>query len=172
MTKKQVLILVVLACSVFCVLCCGGYIAISEEIATQPTEIRGRRTPTRRKPTPTPQFPTVIYKVTQGCSGGGPADGRKMGVDVTMNTTPGNTIQRELYFWPDKKDDPNAKYPTVWWEWEYKFQAKRGQFLYLSVQNNEPLGWVKCEIYSGGKLIDTALSEGEYVIASCSGKAE
>ena len=162
MAKKHVLILVVLACSIFCVLCCGSYI-----VSTQPIETRGRQTPIRRKPTPTPQFPTVIYKVTQGCGGGGPADGRKLGVDVTMNTTPGNTIQRELYFWPDKKDGR-----TVWWEWEYKFQAQRGQFLYLSVQNSEPLGWVKCEIYSEGKLIDTALSRGEYVIASCSGRAE
>lgn len=52
MTKRQIVILVVLVCAVCCVLCFGGYIVISE----QPTEIRGRRTPTKT-PTPKPTKP-------------------------------------------------------------------------------------------------------------------
>jgi hypothetical protein len=70
MTKKQVLILAVLACAVFCVLCFGGYIVISEESRYQqaialPTPLP-TKTPTLKPteiPTATP-IPTPTSRPT------------------------------------------------------------------------------------------------------------
>jgi len=66
MTKKQILILVVLACSVFCVLCIGGYVIISSERAYEQAIALPTSTPkptatwtptTRPTLTPTPVGP-------------------------------------------------------------------------------------------------------------------
>ena len=47
--------------------------------------------------------------------------------------------------------------------------AARGDFVYLSVQNDEQLAKIGCEIYVDGRLLFHTQSEGQYVIASCSG---
>lgn len=47
--------------------------------------------------------------------------------------------------------------------------ASRGDFLYLSVQNDDYWAIVSCEIIIDGKLAYRTSSEGQYVIASCSG---
>lgn len=47
--------------------------------------------------------------------------------------------------------------------------ASRGDFVYLAVQNDEWLARIGCEIHVDGKLVHRTYSEGQYVIASCSG---
>lgn len=47
--------------------------------------------------------------------------------------------------------------------------ASRGDFVYLSVQNDEFSARISCEIYVNGMRIFQTYSEGQYVIASCSG---
>lgn len=47
--------------------------------------------------------------------------------------------------------------------------GRRGDFVYLSVQNDEQLARIGCEIHINGTLVYQTHSEGQYVIASCSG---
>lgn len=49
------------------------------------------------------------------------------------------------------------------------YKMQRGDFAYLSVQNNAQHGSVICRIYLNGELWRESVSEGAYVIASCSG---
>lgn len=44
-----------------------------------------------------------------------------------------------------------------------------GDFVYISVQNDEQSARISCEIYIDGKLVHKTYSDGQYVIASCSG---
>lgn len=44
-----------------------------------------------------------------------------------------------------------------------------GDFVYLSIQNDEYAANIGCEIYIDGKLVYQTRSSGQYVIASCSG---
>lgn len=44
-----------------------------------------------------------------------------------------------------------------------------GDFVYLSVQNDKYAARIGCEIHIDGKLIHRTYSQGQYVIASCSG---
>ena len=46
---------------------------------------------------------------------------------------------------------------------------KRGAFAYLSAQTQYRAGRIKVEILVGGTVWKQANSEGEYVIATCSG---
>jgi hypothetical protein len=48
--------------------------------------------------------------------------------------------------------------------------AQRGDFLYLSVQNDENFTTISCQIFVDDILTYETKSTGEYVIASCSGK--
>lgn len=48
--------------------------------------------------------------------------------------------------------------------------AQRGDFLYLSVQNDENFTTISCQIFVDDILTYQTKSTGEYVIASCSGK--
>ena len=47
--------------------------------------------------------------------------------------------------------------------------ASPGDFVYLSIQNDEWSARIGCEIYIDEKLVYQTHSEGQYVIASCSG---
>ena len=49
-----------------------------------------------------------------------------------------------------------------------EFDAPAGAFLYLSAQNNDEDGGVRCMIDIDGKRVQYASSQGDYVIASCS----
>lgn len=54
--------------------------------------------------------------------------------------------------------------------WSKSFTAPAGQFLYLSAQRDySGSGKISCTITDGAKVIQTAESSGQYVIASCSG---
>lgn len=50
-----------------------------------------------------------------------------------------------------------------------RFTAQRGDFVYLSVQNGQRYGGVTCQIFVDGALLYHTHSDGQYVIASCSG---
>lgn len=45
----------------------------------------------------------------------------------------------------------------------------RGDFVYLAVQNDKYAARIGCRIYVDGALVFQTYSEGQYVIASCSG---
>lgn len=47
-----------------------------------------------------------------------------------------------------------------------------GDFVYLSVQNDEQAARISCQIYIDGKVVYQTWSNGQYVIASCSGSIE
>lgn len=83
----------------------------------------------------------VVYKVT--CSS----------CDLTYSDSGGNTQQVSMSS-----------------TWELKFDADKGQFLYVSAQHNNT-GSVSVSIKCQGKNIDDATSSGEYVIATASGSA-
>ena len=51
---------------------------------------------------------------------------------------------------------------------EREFDAPAGAFLYLSAQNNDEDGGVRCLIDIDGERVQYAASQGDYVIASCS----
>lgn len=92
------------------------------------------------------RFVNVEYRV----------DGTANSVDLTIENSSGNTEQRD-----------NVALP-----YRQSFNVERGAFVYLSAQNNGERGTVECEIRVNGVPIETAESEGAYVIASCSGSAE
>jgi len=50
--------------------------------------------------------------------------------------------------------------------------GSRGDFVYLSVQNDKQAARISCQIYIDGKLVYQTWSNGQYVIASCSGSIE
>ena len=52
------------------------------------------------------------------------------------------------------------------------FTVPRGTFLYVSAQNEYQSGGVSCAIVSGGKILERARSDGEFVIATCSARAD
>jgi len=49
--------------------------------------------------------------------------------------------------------------------------VERGDFLYLSAQNQNDSGSITCEIWVDGKMWKHSISSGAYVIASCNGLA-
>jgi len=51
---------------------------------------------------------------------------------------------------------------------EREFDVPAGAFLYLSAQNNDEDGGVRCLIDIDGERVQYAASQGDYVIASCS----
>lgn len=65
----------------------------------------------------------------------------------------------------------NTEQRTVKVPWEMSFTASRGQFLYVSAQNENKGGTIKCQIIVNGQITEQAESRGAYVIAGCSGSA-
>ena len=76
-------------------------------------------------------------------------------VSITMENETGNTEQFNT-------DLPFSK----------SFKVERGDFLYISAQNQGEYGTVTCTISVNGTVLETATSSGAYKIASCSGSAE
>lgn len=74
-------------------------------------------------------------------------------VDVTMRNQTGNTEQIS-----------NVKVPNA-----QEYTMERGDFVYISAQNQGETGSVTCEIEVNGVVVETATSTGEFVIATCSG---
>lgn len=76
------------------------------------------------------------------------------GVNVTMTNRQGNTEQAS-----DRANDQELTIGSM----------RRGEFVYISVQNTGESGSVECEIEVDGTVIERASSTGAYVIATCSG---
>ena len=53
--------------------------------------------------------------------------------------------------------------------WSYSFEGNRGDFVYISAQNQGETGKVTVAIYRNGTIIESSTSEGAYVIATASG---
>jgi len=52
--------------------------------------------------------------------------------------------------------------------WELSLEARAGNFLYVSAQNQGASGSVGCDILVDGEVRTTATSTGAYVVAECS----
>jgi hypothetical protein len=90
---------------------------------------------------------TVFYTVS---------DSAGSELSLTYTNADGNTEQRKVTV--------EALSP-----WELKLEMERGDFVYISAQRGDGTGTVRCTITAGGERIERAESEGEFVIASCSG---
>lgn len=88
---------------------------------------------------------SVVYRVT----------GSAASVDVTFESEGGGTSQLSDEAIP----------------WSYTFEAARGDFLYVSAQNQGETGSVTASVRVNGQTIDSATSEGAFVIATASGTA-
>lgn len=164
MSKRQLTILAILGTMTFCVLCFFGYLVFSEDAG--PTAQPTAPPATRRAPTIMPIFPKITYKFVVGHRKEEYLD--RMGVDITMTTTGSNTEQFTTHSFPEV--DPTRREEKYR---EIKFEAHPGQFLYISLQESDGhYGWVRCEVYCDGRLVDSASSSGPFSIASCSGRAE
>lgn len=94
----------------------------------------------------------ITYEVT----------GRARSVSITMET-PSGTSQHS---------DAEVPLRTSRGE-KLTYRFSRGDFVYLSAQNNGDSGTVECKITgSEGQIISQASSRGAYVIAGCDGRAE
>jgi hypothetical protein len=58
---------------------------------------------------------------------------------------------------------------TVVLPWDQSFAVRRGQFVYVSAQNKDDGGSIRCEILVNGTVVEQAESTGAYTIATCSG---
>ena len=76
------------------------------------------------------------------------------GFTITYENESGSTEQKEL------------KYSEEWLEY---FDGKKGKFVYISAQAENKNATITTEIYYKDKLLKTATSSGDYVIASASG---
>lgn len=96
---------------------------------------------------------TVTYRI----------GGTAQGVDITMENAMGNTEQAQGKAVPLHNSTTGTE--------GVSFEARPGQYLYISAQNTGATGTVTCVIDVDGVVIETATSSGAYVIASCSGTA-
>lgn len=94
----------------------------------------------------------VIYKVTTSRDRGG-----CYGFDTTYEMQSG-TAQKSVSIC-DGKPSTVVDQRT----------GHSGDFVYLSVQNDEQWAKISCEIHIDDKLVHKTFSDGQYVIASCSG---
>jgi hypothetical protein len=100
--------------------------------------------PTQPAAPTAPAMHTVTYQI------GGTGRNR---VDLTYENASGNSQQE-----------------TINVPWSIEFQAPAGQFVYLSGQLAvRGASTVTCKILVDGEVLEEATSQGEYVIASCSG---
>jgi hypothetical protein len=81
---------------------------------------------------------------------------------VTMRTESGGTIQKDVAL---PMMNTATGQPGLGSD-----QFRRGQSLYLSLQNSEDAGSVTCRIEVNGKVVDEATSSGAYKVATCVGK--
>lgn len=92
----------------------------------------------------------VTYRVTTG--------ERSAAISLTYENAGGNTEQLDT--------------KTGHGQWQRSFTMARGSFAYVSAQRKEGSGTIKCEILIDGRVVESATSSGQYVIATCSGRVE
>ena len=78
------------------------------------------------------------------------------GFDITYENSSGNTEQQDI----------NSGI------WTYSFTAYPGRFVYISAQANNENAIVTTKIYYKGNLVESATSNGDYVIATASGSLD
>ena len=78
------------------------------------------------------------------------------GFFITYQNSSGNTAQQDI-------SSGN---------WTYSFNGTSGDFVYISAQANNENATVTTSIYYNGDLIETATSNGSYVIATASGSLD
>ena len=93
-----------------------------------------------------------LYKAMTEINAKFEISGTAESVDITYRI--GNSTSQEK----------NVKLP-----WEYELHANRGDFLYLSAQNNGKTGTVYVRISKNGMYLESSQSEGAYAIATASG---
>jgi hypothetical protein len=101
-------------------------------------------------------------------SGGGSDYERSSDTYSIKYRVSGTTTRASLTY---ENESSNTEQIVVSLPWSESFTAEKGQFLYISAQNEKGSGSIKCEILQGGEVIEEATSSGAYVIASCSGSA-
>lgn len=121
------------------------------ETPTQSPEItatpRARATPTERQASSY----NVIYRVST-------SDSSRIPISLTYENQSGNTEQLDSSI-------------TGIRNWEETFRGEPGGFLYVSVQSNhESAKSITCEILVNGQVVESATSQGRFVIATCSGR--
>lgn len=94
---------------------------------------------------------TVVYEV----------EGTAKSVDITMESTSGTSQQSNLKVPLSSKSGSRGL--TV--------EMNRGDFVYISAQNQGSSGSVTCRITVDGAVVSTVTSSGGYTIATCSGTA-
>lgn len=95
----------------------------------------------------------VVYEV----------DGSATKIDITMETSTGNTSQQSGLSVPltsRGESEPGLQVGTF----------SCGDFAYISAQNQGESGSLTCRIRSDGVVIEEATSNGAYVIVTCSGE--
>jgi hypothetical protein len=86
--------------------------------------------------------------------------GNSYSADVTYENAGGNTEQKEL-----NQSTPFNRSP-----WTLALpNMEAGDFVYISAQTNHRGATIGCEIRVNGAVVESATSEGDYVIATCSG---
>ena len=109
-------------------------------------------------PAPAPATPPHVVFFAEG-------DGTASGA-ITIRSESGGPIQKDVAL---PMHNTETGEPGI-----SSDQFKRGDFLYLSLQNSEPVGSVTCriEVTVDGekKVIDKATSTGAYKVVTCQGK--
>lgn len=80
---------------------------------------------------------------------------------MTLRSESGGTIQKDIAL---PLTDTSTNTPGI-----ASNQFKRGDQLYISLQNKAAAGSVTCRIEVDGKKVDEATSSGAYVVVSCVG---
>lgn len=94
---------------------------------------------------------TVVYEV----------EGTAKSVDITMESTSGTSQQSNLKVPLSSKSGSRG----------LTLEMNRGDFVYISAQNQGSSGSVTCRITVDGVVVSTVTSSGGYTIATCSGTA-
>jgi len=104
----------------------------------------GNDEPVARPQQTAPAVRDVVYRI------GGTSS---VVLDVTINNASGNTEQLEARS-----------------GFERTFEMSAGEFVYISVQNADNGGSIRCQILIDGDVAEEATSAGEFAIATCSGR--
>lgn len=103
-----------------------------------------------------------------GSSGG--SSGSISSDEYTVTYSVGGTTTMASLTYENASGGTEQKDVKVPWSGQ-TFNAKRGQFLYVSAQNGSEYGTISCEILINGKTWKKSSSDGAYAIATCNGSA-
>lgn len=120
-------------------------------------------------------FVVAVFAVSSG-SGGVSGSSTTRQIVYKVRTDRDSSIYPSCYWFDATYEMPSgtAQRPASICDGAYtgvvdQRSAQRGDFVYLSVQNDKYYAGISCEIHIDGKLVYQTQSAGQYVIASCSG---